>query len=76
MHVSFTGTGIVSASGGDGACVPHCSSCKEKRRCVACSGGYVWRNYQCLSHYDANEALVRFVVIINTTQNFLRITPK
>ena len=62
--LSLSGTGVISASGGDGACVPHCRSCKEKRRCVACNRGYVWKNYQCLSHSNANEPLVSLASMV------------
>ena len=59
---SLLGTGVVSASGGDGACVPHCQECKEQRRCTKCESGYSWKNYQCYTDVNANEPLVSFMV--------------
>ena len=56
--MSFPGTGVVSASGGDGACVPYCTSCKEKRRCVRCLSGYYLQNYQCKHRHHPNDPLV------------------
>ena len=45
----FIGTGTVSANGGDGSCVDHCSSCDAERRCLQCAPGYFWVGYNCVS---------------------------
>ena len=55
---------MVSASGGDGACVPGCQECKEQRRCAKCNSGYTWDNYQCLSSPGADEPLVKSSTVI------------
>ena len=52
----MSGTGVISASGGAGACVPHCASCDSERRCLTCDPGYDWTNYIChLSNDNATE---------------------
>ena len=57
---------MISASGGDGACVPGCSVCKEKRRCIKCKNGYTWKKYQCSTNPSAAETLV------STTESALK----
>ena len=42
------GTGVVSARGGAGACVPHCHLCDQERRCLQCQDGYFWVGYNCV----------------------------
>jgi hypothetical protein len=42
------GTGVISASGGAGACVPHCANCDSYRRCLSCNAGYTWDHYICV----------------------------
>lgn len=44
----ISGTGLVSANGGDGACIPHCLKCDAERRCVQCTDGYFWTGYNCV----------------------------
>lgn len=39
---------MVSASGGDGACVAHCHLCDRERRCLQCADGYYWVGYNCV----------------------------
>ncbi|KAL4226615.1 hypothetical protein ACF0H5_014598 [Mactra antiquata] len=49
---TFSGTGTITANGGDGACVPQCGNCDSSRRCLSCLNNYyntIWSNYLCLN---------------------------
>jgi len=51
----LSGTGVISASGGAGACVPHCQTCDSARRCLVCDSGYTWSNYICKDLFTTTE---------------------
>jgi len=51
----FSGTGLISANGGAGACVPGCAKCDSYRRCLQCAGGYTWDAYVCKDSYITQE---------------------
>ncbi|WAR26294.1 hypothetical protein MAR_011998 [Mya arenaria] len=47
----YAGTGLMSARGGAGSCVPGCTKCDSERRCLQCLGGYTWDAYVCKNAY-------------------------
>ncbi|KAL8620488.1 hypothetical protein ACOMHN_056880 [Nucella lapillus] len=46
-HVA--GKGVMRASGGGGACVPHCAVCDAERRCLACAPHYSLVRQACIT---------------------------